>query len=76
MRRARTFAAALLVTGLWLSGTSLTHADETCIPAVPHFWTVEKSRPDLLEPAQSVNAVSSALASRRSAVSNPSVNLV
>src|SRR5687768_3313936 len=31
MRWARTFATALLVTGLWLCGTSLTHADETCM---------------------------------------------
>ena len=31
MRRARTFAAALLVTGLWLSGMPPTHADETCM---------------------------------------------
>jgi selenium-binding protein 1 len=31
MRRARTFATALLVTGLWLSGLPPTHADETCM---------------------------------------------
>ena len=31
MRRARTFAAALLVTSLWLSGMPPTHADETCM---------------------------------------------
>jgi methanethiol oxidase len=31
MRRARRFATALLVTGLWLSGLPPTHADETCM---------------------------------------------
>jgi selenium-binding protein 1 len=31
MWQAMTFATALLVTGLWLCGTPLTHADETCM---------------------------------------------
>jgi selenium-binding protein 1 len=31
MRRAKTLATAVLVTGLWLSGMSPTHADETCM---------------------------------------------
>jgi len=31
MRRARRFATALIVTGLWLSGLPPTHADETCM---------------------------------------------
>ena len=52
MRRARTFAAALLVTGLWLSGLPPTHADETCMSPYRAKITGQEAVADIGDPSK------------------------